>query len=277
MAPRMLAVVSDIHGNLPALEAVAADAGAVDGWLNLGDILSGPLWPAETADWLMAPGRAWPTIAGNHERQVLSLPLARQSAADRHTTARLGEHHRDWLRSLPTRLAIEPALLCVHGTPGSDLIYLLHSVGRDGLRDASAAEIEAHLALLPAPRPRWLLCGHSHLPRLVTAGTTTILNPGSVGLQAYDDDHPFEHVVETGDPRARYALLRHDGAQWHAELRAVAYDHEAAAVQAERNGRPDWADALRTGRVGRRERDLGSTAPSPPSPSAAARPSRSGR
>ena len=53
------AVVSDIHGNLPALQAVVADAGAVDGWLNLGDILSGPLWPRETAEFLMA--RGWPT------------------------------------------------------------------------------------------------------------------------------------------------------------------------------------------------------------------------
>jgi len=69
-----IAILSDIHGNLPALEAVVADAetrGCTQ-FLNLGDILSGPLWPAETADWLMP--RGWPTIAGNHERQVLTLP-----------------------------------------------------------------------------------------------------------------------------------------------------------------------------------------------------------
>ena len=64
-----LAVISDIHGNLPALDAVLADIAAhrVEQIVNLGDILSGPLWAADTADRLMA--LALPTIAGNHERQ----------------------------------------------------------------------------------------------------------------------------------------------------------------------------------------------------------------
>ena len=66
-----IAVVSDIHGNLPALDAVIADAltQGCDRFINLGDSLSGPLWPAETADRLIALD--WPTIAGNHERQLL--------------------------------------------------------------------------------------------------------------------------------------------------------------------------------------------------------------
>ena len=68
-----LAVISDIHGNLTALEAVLADIATqgVDQTVNLGDILSGPLQPAETADLLMA--RNFTTIRGNHERQVLAL------------------------------------------------------------------------------------------------------------------------------------------------------------------------------------------------------------
>jgi predicted phosphodiesterase len=249
---RTLAVVSDIHGNLPALEAVVADAGAVDGFVNLGDILSGPLWPAETARWLMP--RGWPTIAGNHERQVLSQPLERQSATDRFTTERLDDAQRRWLRALPSSMQPAEGLACVHGTPESDLVYLLHTVDRDSLRDATAEELAARLA--GHELPPLLLCGHSHLPRIVQAGAVTVVNPGSVGLQAYDDAHPFEHVVENGDPRARYALLRHDGAAWHAELRAVPYDWERAARKAEAEGRGDWADALRTGRVGRRERDV---------------------
>ena len=65
----MIAVFSDIHGNLPALEACHADALArgCTQFLNLGDILSGPLWPRETADWLLH--REWPTISGNHDRR----------------------------------------------------------------------------------------------------------------------------------------------------------------------------------------------------------------
>ena len=77
-----LAVVSDIHGNLPALQAVLAEIGRerVDRVVNLGDIVSGPLWPRETAALLRALD--WPTIRGNHERQVLTLPAERMGPAD---------------------------------------------------------------------------------------------------------------------------------------------------------------------------------------------------
>ena len=96
-----LGVVSDIHGNLPALQAVVADAtaqGGVDAWVNLGDILSGPLWPAETADWLLAQDPArWSTIAGNHERWLLHRPPERLGASDRHAAERLRPAHRAWL------------------------------------------------------------------------------------------------------------------------------------------------------------------------------------
>jgi hypothetical protein len=60
-------------------------------------------------------------------------------------------------------------------------------------------------------------------------------------------------VVEVGSPHARWALLDDAGGAWRVELRCVPYDWESAASQAERNGRRDWADALRTGRVGRWE------------------------
>jgi predicted phosphodiesterase len=68
-----IAAISDIHGNLPALEAVLADIAAegVDLTVDLGDILSGPWWGAATADRLMPLGL--PTIAGNHERQLLPI------------------------------------------------------------------------------------------------------------------------------------------------------------------------------------------------------------
>jgi len=250
-------VVSDIHGNLPALLAVVADAGDVDAWLNLGDILSGPLWPAQTADWLMAQG--WQTMAGNHERQLLTLPPERMGRTDRDTAAQLTPAHRAWLAALPAALAPQPGLRCVHGTPDSDLVYLLETVTPQGLRAATPEEAAARLGGVSAGL---LLCGHSHLPREVQLGALRVLNPGSVGLQAYDDTHPWPHVVENGDPRARYALIDTgaEGAEgtegWRVELRAVAYDNEAAAARAEAHGRSDWADALRTGRVGRTEAEL---------------------
>ncbi len=245
------AVVSDIHGNLPALQAVVADAGAVDGWINLGDILSGPLWPTETADYLMQ--RSWLTMAGNHERQVLTQPLARMSATDRHTAERLRPEHRAWLAGLPAQLRPAPGLLCVHGTPASDVVYLLHTVTPAGLRDATADEATQRLGGVQA---ELLLCGHSHLPRDLWLGAVRVLNPGSVGLPAYDDNHPHFHVVETGSAHARYAVIERSDAGWQVQLRQVDYDWQAAAAQAEANGRGDWADALATGRVGRTEASL---------------------
>lgn len=240
-----LAVVSDIHGNLPALRAVLADAGDVDGWLNLGDILSGPLWPAETADWLIQ--RDWPTIAGNHERQVLTQAAEQMSLTDRHTASCLRPEHRQWLAALPATMAPAPGLLCVHGTPHSDLVYLLETVDSDGMRQASSAEVQQRLGAVAS---QLLLCGHSHLPRDVSVAGIRIGNPGSVGLQAYDDAHPVFHVVENHTPHARYALVEHGAAGWQLQLRQVAYDWQSAAAQAARNGRPDWAHALLTGRVG---------------------------
>lgn len=246
-----LGVVSDIHGNLPALHAVVADAGLVDGWLNLGDTLAGPLWPVQTADYLMQQG--WPTIAGNHERQMLAPDLARMSAADRYAAERISASQRAWMAALPATMSWAKGLHCVHGTPTSDIECFLHTVAPTGMRDATAGEVAARLGCIT---PILVLCGHTHLPRDVTVGGTRVVNPGSVGLQAYDHDWPYPHVVENATPQARYAVIETQASGWAVELRAVDYDHELAARQAEANGRGDWADALRTGRVGRRERDL---------------------
>ena len=77
-----IAFVSDIHGNLPALQAVVAHIArrGVDRVINLGDSLSGPLLPQETAQFLMA--QDWLHIGGNHERQLLDRPIGRMGASD---------------------------------------------------------------------------------------------------------------------------------------------------------------------------------------------------
>lgn len=252
-----IALVSDIHGNLPALEAVAAEIAATgaDAVLNLGDIVSGPLWPQETARRLIALG--WPAIAGNHERQLLAGAPG-MGASDASAAARLGPDERAWLAALPASLdAAGGALRAVHGTPASDLQYLLETTvpggAQPGIRLAHADEIAARLGPLPAA-VEVLVCGHSHVPRVAAHGTVLLVNPGSVGLPAFDDDHGHPHVVENGSPHARWALLERDAAgRWRAALRHTPYDHEAAARRAEAGGRGDWADALRSGRVGRTE------------------------
>lgn len=258
-----LAFVSDIHGNLPALEAVIAeiDRAQVDAVINLGDIASGPLWPRETLDRLIALD--WPTIAGNHERQVLTLPPQRMGASDAFAAATITAPQHDWLAALAPTRCFSDAVWCCHGTPDSDLHYLLETVtpsfqrGIDpGLRPASAAELRQRLGDW-ASGPELVLCGHSHVQRVQQcAGGPLVLNPGSVGLPAYDDAHPLPHVVECGSPHARWALADRGAAGWSLQLRATAYDFEAAARRAEHHGRGDWVDALRSGRVGRMEHEL---------------------
>jgi|SRR5471032_2888823 len=92
-----IAVVSDIHGNLPALQAVVADfeAYGVDQVVNLGDSLSGPLLPQETAEYLMATH--WFHLAGNHERQVLTLPPERTVPSDAHARSQLSAQALAWM------------------------------------------------------------------------------------------------------------------------------------------------------------------------------------
>ncbi|MRV75515.1 metallophosphoesterase [Duganella sp. FT92W] len=244
-----IAAMSDIHGNLWALEAVLADIArrGADVIVNLGDIVSGPLLPGETADRLMA--LALPTIAGNHERQVLTHAPERMGASDLYAHQQLTQKQREWLAGLPATLRLNADVQMVHGTPGSDLIYWLETVTEpQGMRPATHAEVVERAAGAEAPL---VLCGHTHVPRAVQLEDgRLIVNPGSVGLQAYDDDMPYPHVVENGTPHARYALLEKGDAGWRVELVAVPYDFRAAAELAERNGRPDWAVALRTGRMG---------------------------
>ena len=79
------------------------------------------------------------------------------------------------------------------------------------------------------------------------------MNPGSVGLPSYDDDHIAFHVHQSGSPHARYALCERidtgEGAGWTVAHIAVAYDWQAAAARALRNGARDWARWLTSGLV----------------------------
>jgi predicted phosphodiesterase len=240
-----IAVVSDIHGNLGALEAVVNDFGrrGVDRVINLGDSVSGPLLPLQTAQYLMASG--WVHLAGNHERQVLTQGPGTWSPADAYAHAQLGAAQLAWMASLQHCLPFSDELFLCHATPRSDVEYFLETVEAGGVRIASADEVQTRLA---GVRAAVVLCGHTHRPRLLrSAAGQLILNPGSVGLPAFDDEHPFAHVIENGSPDARYAIVERVQGAWVAALIAVPYAHEAMAQLADARGQPDWAHALRTG------------------------------
>lgn len=243
-----IAVLADAHGNLHALDAVAADlrVQAPDLVVNLGDLVSGPFDPAGSADAQMALGAA--TLMGNHDRWVLEGPPAGY-ADDALARGVLSAAHRAWLAGLPPTLSLDRGdVFACHGSPaGGDLDYLLEDVGTGRARLASPDAVRSRLAGIGAAR--LVLCAHSHTARTVKLDGLLIVNPGSVGLPAYADDLPVPHVMEAGTPHALYAIAERSGSGWAAALRAVPYDHEAAARQAERAGRPAVAHAVRTGRM----------------------------
>lgn len=250
---KKIAILSDIHGNILALEKIVADLQSrqVEAVYNLGDHLSGPLWPQETADYLMAQG--WLHVLGNHDRNLATQAPEQHGPSDRYAFQHLNRVHLDWLKSLPASLEIRKEFLLFHAAPASDTTYLLETVEAGHVRPATQDEIAARLGGTRFPI---LLCGHTHLARVVAMPEgALIVNPGSVGLPAYNDDTPEYHVVESGSPHARYALLEQKEGHWQCELIAIPYDHPRAASQACKNGRPDWEMGLQTGFMPARKAD----------------------
>jgi diadenosine tetraphosphatase ApaH/serine/threonine PP2A family protein phosphatase len=243
------AAIADVHGNHLALEAVLADirTQGLDEIVNLGDMASGPLDARKTMDALMALDAVH--VLGNHDRYLIDRPPEKMGSWDRPAHAQLDARHLEWLRAVPpTRIFCDRVFLC-HATPASDEIYWLETVSPDGtVRMAARGAIEQAAGGIAQPL---MLCGHSHIAREVRLGDgRLIVNPGSVGSPGYRDIHPFPHVIEVGTPDARYAILEFSNGEWRAIFRQVAYDHEAMAAMARRNGQPELASALATGRIG---------------------------
>jgi predicted phosphodiesterase len=226
-----IAVISDIHGNLEALEAVLADieGARVDTIVCLGDIVGYGPNPREVCD-IVRP-LAGAAVKGNHEAMVLSRgvdprvsPLAATSTAwTRRRLEPRSEKARtrwNWLRKLP-RYVKYGELIFAHGTPHDAFTYIL------GVNEALRVfEREMHGTAL-------CLVGHTHVPgffvydgaqlaygqadpgrKLRFKRVQAIVNVGSVG-------QPRDH-----DPRASYAIVGDDRSL---EFRRVEYDVEAAA------------------------------------------------
>lgn len=234
----IIAVISDVHGNRLALEAVLEDIERrkVDARLNLGDLVSGPLEPNWTADILMELDI--PTVRGNHDRVLIELPPEKLGPVDRMAQEQMDSRHRAWLNGLPKTMALLGDVFMCHGTPQSDEAPWLDA-WFDGrtvtLPDEASVTMQAKDVDYPL-----ILCGHTHVPRIVRLRDgRLIVNPGSVGLQMY-----------YGTPDARYATIEIRGGKYYPSLHTVPYDHGAAARQAEANGFPHWRDALTTGWVG---------------------------
>lgn len=246
-----IAVLADIHGNVLALDAVLDDLkhrSGADLVVNLGDLVSGPLWPRETFARLEALDL--PTVRGNHDRRVAADPADDQMwPSDRYARERLTAAQREALFALPLTLEVAPGVIAFHARPDHDERYLAETISDGRLVRAPLAAIKRRLKGLD-PSCRIVLCGHSHRGELIRIPDgPVIFNPGSIGCPAYDDSTPPAHVSEQGSPHARYGIveLGQQGRPDRFEAIAVDYDNEAAARQAEQVGRPEWAHALRTG------------------------------
>src|SRR5437763_14229039 len=126
-----LGVIADIHGNALALEAVLrnAELRGVTRFVNLGDILYGPLQPLRTYR-ILQRMNVVASITGNQDRQTFEVAGndLRTNQTPAFVTASLGSEPIAWLRSLPPTVVMDGRVFLCHGTPTSDTTYLLEDV-----------------------------------------------------------------------------------------------------------------------------------------------------
>lgn len=223
-----LAVISDIHGNLPALEAVLADIAARDvgAVYHLGDLVGYGPWPNEVVQRIRDEGIAG--VAGNYDTTVAhghancgcqyDDPLQRALSAESFgwTATRVTAANRRFLASLPFRLDVRPlgghaagpALILVHGAATLNTVYW-----REDRSDRFCAKM---VGLLRAREGDAVFVGHTHRPWTRSFRGTTLVNTGSVGRP------------RDGDPRASYALADAGAAGIEVAFPRVDYDVERA-------------------------------------------------
>jgi putative phosphoesterase len=198
----MRALLYDVHGNLPALEAVLADASDADEFVLGGDYALMGAWPRETVERLKElPNATW--IRGNADRWLVDrddAPAPVEAAAAKCAEA-LGDELVQELLNLPETATIENTLYC-HAAPRSDMESFFPEPGE---RDAE---------LLKGVEAARVVFGHTHIQFTRTGpGHPELVNPGSVGM-------PWD-----GDHRAAYATINGD----LVEQRRVEYDWRASA------------------------------------------------
>lgn len=217
----ILGVISDLHGNRPALEAVLGDLGTVDAVVCCGDLVGYYPDTAWVVDRVRSLGAV--TVRGNHE---LMATGAREVPAERAGYYRIADARRAlsadqlaWLSALPAS-----ATLARDGTP----VEIRHASPWD---EETYLYPDSDLRRVTLPDGAWLLLGHTHHPMLRrTGGGGTVANPGSVG-------QPRDY-----DPRAAYAVLDTATGRW--EQRRVAWDHRRYQRRMEALGLDPLAVAL---------------------------------
>lgn len=244
---KKIAIISDIHGNIWALEEVLKDIRnkKIDLILNLGDSLYGSLDPAGCANILMYSNII--SILGNEDAIFLEENVNVQIHKSYNFTINsLEEKHIKWLRSLETTKSIYNKIFLCHGISDDYNQYFIEDVS-NGFPMIKSKE---HLTrLTKGIKEDIIVCGHSHLPNTVRINEKIIINPGSVGIQAYVDNTPNYHKMESGSPHARYSIIELIGNDINIENILIQYDWNRAAKIASQNGRADWSEWIKTGRI----------------------------
>ena len=213
----MLAVISDIHGNLPALKVVLEKIEDVDLILCAGDLVGYNPWPNEVI-WEIRR-RNIPCIRGNHDRAVILddytyfNPIA--ATAARWTRNQLSEENMRYLISLRDSMVVEHEGVKIsvhHGAPFDEDMYIFPEYATPNL--------------LEYDNPDLLILGHTHVPFVRIYEKGVILNPGSVG-QPRD-----------GDPRASYALV--DLKKRKFEIKRVEYPIDEVYMKIKEVGLPEF-------------------------------------
>jgi putative phosphoesterase len=205
LAGMRVAVLSDVHGNLPALEAVLVEVEREEPDLVVvcGDVAAGPM-PVETIELLRTLPRAR-FVRGNADRQLVSRS---DPAGDLTGWAaeEITEDQRHFLDSFGDTVAVEidglGRVLFCHGSPRSDEEIMSAATPLDRMRE-----------LVMGVETDVVVCGHTHMQFDRDVDGVRVVNPGSVGM-------PY------GEPGAFWALLGPD-----VEMRRTDYDHEAAAAR----------------------------------------------
>ena len=241
---KRFAIFSDIHANLPAMQAVRAhiEAGGYDGVYCLGDLGGYASQPNEVQDEIMAMG--CPTVLGNYDEgvgferddcgchYVKPFDVEMSNVSFLWTRENTSEAHKAWLRELPREIRLEVegrrVLLC-HGSPRETTEYLFENRSDGYLRQFTAgAKADAQADVI--------VFGHTHVPFHREVDGVHVVNTGSVGRP------------KDGDPRAGYCVLTVDGESVSTEQIRLDYDVELAATRLVEAGLPEYfADYLRTG------------------------------
>jgi len=243
---KKVAIIADIHGNSWALKSVLVDIKdrGIEKIINLGDSLNGPLDPQGTFKLLVENEIL--SISGNGDRLILeNLQLKTNNLTAEYILSQMNSDIISWLKNLSFDCVYND-IYCCHGSPRSDMEYLLESLEPEYIDIRAFSEIDK---ILSGIKQNIIVCGHSHVPRIIKSGDKVICNVGSVGLPAYNDELPIPHKMQNYNPYASYTIITESTKSFNIEQVTVSYDYEQAVKKAILNKREDWAKWIRTGRV----------------------------